>query len=107
MTEVIYYTPTYVSCPHYVGSIFSRTADSDTHLHSILNSRPATLPAGVTNLNVPGHDCESIWETKQGVILFLNLLSSKGVTHVIDWETFEDDDLHSLADYENNIMSCY
>lgn len=107
MSDVIYYTPTYVSCPHYTGSIFARSADEDRHLHSVLNSRPDTLPQGVTNLNIPGHDCESIWETKQGAILFLNLLSSKGVTHVMDCETFEDEDLHSLADYENIVMSYF
>jgi len=107
MTEVIYYTPTYVSCPHYVGSIISRSSGGDTHLYSILNDFPDKLPEGVENLNIPGYDCETLWETKQGVILFLNLLCSKGVTHVMDWETFEDDELHSLADYESIVMSYF
>ena len=100
---MVYFRPTNLSCPHYIGSIFT----NDRMTHSILNAFPDQLPPEVKNLTIPGFDADTLFETKQGAILFLNLLECNGVTHVNDIELFEDEDFHTISEYEEFLMSTY
>jgi len=86
---------------HYVGSIFT----DDKMTHSVLNSFPAQLPAGTRNISIPGHNSESIFDSKQSISLLINTLKAYGVTHVSDLEYFDDESLYDIAEYEEILMT--
>lgn len=98
-TTTIYYTPNYSSAPTCIGYIIQRHADgTETTLHRIGQD---------DGTSIPGYDLDEIFETKQGVTLFSNLIMSLGATKVIDYEEFEDAELHDVISYFDTVIGSY
>lgn len=97
--SIIYYTPDYGFPPACIGYIIQRDADgTEKTLHRI------GIDEGTF---IPGFDLDEVFETKQGATLFSNLIMSLGVTHVIDYEEFEDAELHDVISYFNTVIGSY
>jgi hypothetical protein len=96
---IVYYTPDYRFPPTCVGFIIKRDADgTETTLHRI----------GVDEgTKIPGCDFDEVFETKQGATLFANLVMSLGATGVIDYEEFEDDQIHDINSYLDALIGAY
>ena len=96
---IIYYTPDYGSPPACIGYIIQRDADgTEKTLHRI------GIDEGTS---IPGFDLDEVFETKQGATLFANLVMSLGATGVIDYEEFEDDQIHDITSYIDTLIGAY
>lgn len=98
-TTTIYYTPNYSSAPTCIGFIIRRNDDGTEDVLHRVGQDPGT--------EIPGYDLDEIFETKQGVVLFSNMVMSLGATKVIDYEEFEDDELHDIISYYDTVIGYY